>query len=289
MREFHAKARAEIREEFRAVLARWIPEHIRPRIAHAIPVDVPAERPALNTPQQPSDISRPHEYDHRHADISSGWLRATVFGAMDGLVSNIGLIAGIAAAGASNTIVAITGISGLIAGAISMALGEYTSVRTANEQLDAEVRTEREAHSRNPIGEQAELSVLFTRLGMHEATAEIAASQVHANSESAVRVHLAHELGLSLDDRPSPWVAAISSFLSFGVGAFIPIIPFVFGFGSLWLGLAFGGVGLLLAGGLAATTTKRNWMAGALRQLVFGGIAVAATYTIGMLLGVSGI
>lgn len=243
----------------------------------------------VTTPLPQRDISRPHDYDHRHADVSSGWLRATVFGAMDGLVSNIGLIAGIAAAGASNTMVAITGISGLIAGAISMALGEYTSVRTANEQLDAEVLTEREAHSRNPVGEQAELSALFARLGMETETADAAASQVHANSESAVRVHLSHELGLSLDDRPSPWVAAISSFLSFAVGAFIPIIPFVFGFGNLWVGLAFGGVGLLLAGALAARTTKRSWIAGAGRQLLFGGIAVAATYTIGMLLGVSGI
>ena len=233
------------------------------------------------------DISKPHEYDHNHANVASGWLRASVFGAMDGLVSNTGLIAGIAAAGASNHLVAVTGISGLIAGAISMALGEFTSVRTANEQLDAEARTEYEAHSRNPRGEQAELSALFESLGMDEETADRAASQVHANGEHAVRVHLAHELGLSLDDRPSPYVAAISSFLSFAVGALIPIVPFIFGFGRLAAGLAFGGAGLLLAGGLAAYTTRRNWLAGAGRQLLFGAIAVAATYTIGTLLGVS--
>lgn len=233
------------------------------------------------------DISKPHEYDHRHADVSSGWLRASVFGAMDGLVSNVGLIAGIAAAGASPGIVAITGVSGLIAGAISMALGEYTSVRTANEQLDKEVRTEQEAHFRNPEGEQAELAALFERLGMEQDVADVAAGQVHANSDQAVRVHLAHELGLSPEEKPSPWVAAFSSFLSFGVGALIPILPFLFGFGTLWWGLAFGGVGLLLAGGFAAGITRRNWLAGSARQLLFGGIAVAATYTIGMLLGVS--
>lgn len=240
-------------------------------------------------PLNPEDIAKPHDYDHSHADVSSGWLRATVFGAMDGLVSNIGLIAGIAAAGASNPIVVLTGVSGLVAGAISMALGEFTSVRTANEQLDAEANIEREAHTRNPVGEQAELSALFAKLGMNTETAESAARQVHANTEQAVRVHLAHELGLSLDDRPSPFVAAFSSFFSFGVGALIPLIPFIFGFGNLWLGLAFGGGGLLLAGGLAALTTKRNWMAGALRQLLFGGIAVAVTYSIGTLFGVSNI
>lgn len=233
------------------------------------------------------DIARPHDYDHHHADVSSGWLRASVFGAMDGLVSNVGLIAGIAAAGAPAKIVAITGISGLIAGAISMALGEFTSVRTANEQLDAEVAVERRAHERNPEGEQAELAVLFGRLGMNEKTAEAAASQVHGNTEQAVRVHLAHELGLSPEEKPSPWVAAVSSFFSFGIGAIIPVLPFLLGFGDLWWGLAFGGAGLLIAGGTAAGFTRRSWVRGALRQLVFGGVAVAATYTIGTLLGVS--
>lgn len=234
-------------------------------------------------------LQDPHDYDHSHADVSSGWLRATVFGAMDGLVSNVGLIAGIAAAGAAPGVVAITGISGLIAGAVSMSLGEFTSVRTANEQLDSEVRTEIEAHTRNPEGERAELEREFLRIGMNEETAHAAATQVHENSEHAVSVHLMQELGLSPDDKPSPWVAAISSFLSFAVGAFIPLVPFVFGFGTLAWGLAFGGVGLLIAGGLAAGFTRRSWLRGALRQLVFGGVAVAATYSIGMLLGVDSI
>ena len=233
------------------------------------------------------NIANPHEYDHRHPDAPSGRLRAPVFGATDGLVSNPGLIAGIAAAGAAPGIVAITGISGLIAGAISMALGEFTSVRTANEQLDAEVRVEREAHDRNPDGERAELAVLFERLGMAPDIARTAAGQVHADSDQAVRVHLSHELGLSPEEKPSPWVAAISSLLAFGAGALIPILPFIFGFGTLAWGLALGGVGLLIAGGLAARFTRRNWIIGATRQLVFGGIAVAATYSIGMLLGVS--
>lgn len=233
------------------------------------------------------DISYPHEYDHSHADVSSGWLRAAVFGAMDGLVSNLGLIAGIAAAGAAPGIVAITGISGLIAGAVSMSLGEYTSVRTANEQLDSEMAAEVEAHARNPKGEQAELERRFLRYGMTPDIAATAAEQVHQNSESSVSLHLMQELGLRPDEKPSPWVAAGSSFLAFAVGALIPILPFLFAFGSLGWGLAFGGVGLLIAGGLAARFTRRNWVAGGLRQLLFGGIAVVATFTIGKLLGVS--
>lgn len=234
------------------------------------------------------DIANPHEYDHTHSSSAgSGWLRAAVFGAMDGLVSNIGLIAGIAAAGASPGIVAITGISGLIAGAISMALGEYTSVRTQNEQLAVEVETERKALDRNPVGEQAELTAMFVHLGMNGPTAHAAAEQVHANTEQALKVHLAHELGLSPDERPSPMVAAFSSLLAFSIGAVIPVLPFLFGFGTLAWGLAFGGVGLLVAGFAAARFTDRNPFAGAARQLLFGGIAVAVTYGIGRLLGVS--
>ena len=234
-----------------------------------------------------TDLTDPHDYDHRHTNVQSGWLRASVFGAMDGLVSNIGLITGIAAAGASSGIVVITGVSGLIAGAISMALGEFTSVRTQNEQVDAEVLTEREAHARNPEGEQAELSALFERIGMDRNTAEAAAHQVHGDGEHALRVHLMHELGLSPEEKPSPWVAAFSSLASFSIGALIPLIPYLFGFDSLRLGLLAGGVGLLLAGGLAATFTRRLWIGGALRQLCYGGLAVAVTYGIGTLLGVS--
>lgn len=234
------------------------------------------------------DISNPHEYDHTHSSsASSGWLRASVFGAMDGLVSNIGLISGIAAAGAAPAIVAITGISGLISGAISMALGEYTSVRTQNEQLEVEVETERSALARNPAGEEAELAVQFESLGMEPETAKTAASQVHLNKDQALRVHLAHELGLSADERPSPWTAAFSSFLAFSVGAVIPVIPYFFGFGNLWWGLLFGGSGLLVAGFVAAKFTDRNPLASAGRQLLFGAIAVAATYGIGRLFGVA--
>lgn len=234
------------------------------------------------------DFARPHDYDHRHSSTAStGWLRASVFGAMDGLVSNIGLIAGIAAAGAAPGLVVLTGVSGLIAGGISMALGEYASVRTQNEQLDAEVRTERAALKRNPIGEEAELAEMFESLGMQADTATEAASQVHADREQALRVHLAHELGLTPDDRPSPYVAAISSLISFCIGALIPLLPYFFGLDSLWWALAFGGVGLLAAGFTAAKFTNHNPFAGATRQLLFGGIAVAATYAIGRLLGVS--
>jgi VIT1/CCC1 family predicted Fe2+/Mn2+ transporter len=237
--------------------------------------------------QHPINIADPHSYDHRHANVQSGWLRAAVFGAMDGLVSNIALIAGIAGAGASARVITLTGVSGLIAGAISMALGEYTSVRTQNEQLDYEVHTESEALRRNPQGEELELIDQLVEIGMTHKTAQYAAAEVHGNHDSALRLHLSNELGLSVDERPSPWIAALSSLLAFGIGALIPVLPYLFGLTNILWALGFGATGLILAGGLAATFSRSGIAKNALRQLIFGGIAVSVTYALGMLLGVS--
>jgi VIT1/CCC1 family predicted Fe2+/Mn2+ transporter len=205
---------------------------------------------------------------------------------MDGLVSNIALIAGIGAAGANAQTVVLTGAAGLVAGAFSMALGEYASVKTANEQVDSELEIERQAHARNPQGEENELVLNFIEMGMSEKTAQFAAAEVHQNSEQAARIHITQELGVDPDSKPSPWIAAVSSFAMFAVGAFIPLIPYALGFESLWLGLATGGVGLLVAGGIAARFTRKSWWRSALRQLLFGAIAVSATYLVGSLLGV---
>ena len=228
----------------------------------------------------------PHEYDHSHPDLAGGWLRASVFGAMDGLVSNIALIAGIGAAGANAQTIVLTGAAGLVAGAFSMALGEYASVKTSNEQVDSELEIERQAHARNPEGEENELVLNFIEMGMAEKTARFAAAEVHQNKEQAARIHIAQELGVDPDSKPSPWIAASSSFAMFATGAFIPLIPYALGFESLELGLGVGAVGLLVAGGIAARFTRKSWWRSALRQLVFGAIAVTATYLVGSLLGV---
>jgi VIT1/CCC1 family predicted Fe2+/Mn2+ transporter len=228
----------------------------------------------------------PHDYDHRHSDVSGGWLRAAVFGAMDGLVTNIALIAGIGAAEASRGTIILTGVAGLVAGAFSMALGEYTSVTTQNEQVDKEAAVERKALDRNPEGEMYELSGMFQEMGMSVQTADKAAAEVHDNPDRALRVHVTQELGVDPDAKPSPWIAAVSSFVMFSIGAVIPLLSFLFGSDELWLGLAIGGVGLVIAGALAAYFTGKAWWRGASRQLVFGAIAVAATYLVGHLLGV---
>ena len=149
----------------------------------------------------------PHTFDHRHSDVSGGWLRAATFGAMDGLVSNTALIAGVAAAASAHTVV-ISGVAGLLAGAFSMALGEYTSVTTANEQIDSEVRVERRSFERHPKAERAELIAMLVNLGMSQETAAQATDEIHRDESRAVNFHLVQELGVDPTEKPSPWVAA---------------------------------------------------------------------------------
>jgi len=231
-----------------------------------------------------SPTGMPHISGHRHSDVSGGWLRAATFGAMDGLVSNTALIAGVAASASAHTVV-LSGVAGLLAGAFSMALGEYTSVTTANEQIDAEVRTERRALSNHPEAERTELVWMLVEMGMTPATAEKASDEIHRDEDRALNVHVAQELGVDPREKPSPWVAAGSSFAMFAIGAIIPLLPYLLGLESLWVGLICGGLGLLIAGGVAARFTRKPVWWAALRQLSFGAIAIAATYVVGTLIG----
>jgi vacuolar iron transporter family protein len=227
---------------------------------------------------------RPHEFDHRHGDVSGGWLRAATFGAMDGLVSNTALIAGVGAVTDAHTVV-ISGFAGMVAGAFSMALGEFASVTTANEQIESEVRVEKRAFRMHPQAEKAELVEMLVTMGLTPETASKASDEIHRDENRALNFHLSQELGVDPQEKPSPWVAAGSSFVMFAIGAIVPLIPYLLGFRSLWLGLLFGGVGLLVAGGVAARFTKKPLWFASLRQLLFGTVAVAATYVVGHLVG----
>jgi VIT1/CCC1 family predicted Fe2+/Mn2+ transporter len=227
---------------------------------------------------------RPHEFDHRHGDVSGGWLRAATFGAMDGLVSNTALIAGVGAAADAHTVV-ISGFAGMVAGAFSMALGEFASVTTSNEQIESEVRVEKRAFRLHPQAEKAELVDMLVSMGMAQETALKASDEIHRDEDRALNFHLSQELGVDPEEKPSPYVAAGSSFIMFAIGAIVPLIPYLLGFRSLWLGMLFGGVGLLIAGGVAARFTKKPVWWASLRQLLFGTVAIAATYVVGHLVG----
>ncbi|GAB3847777.1 VIT1/CCC1 transporter family protein [Micromonospora andamanensis] len=226
--------------------------------------------------------------EHHHADVSGGWLRPAVFGAMDGLVTNIALIAGVGGGGVSPHTIVLTGTAGLVAGAISMALGEYTSVRSANEQIAAEVAKERQELERHPEAEARELADMWVARGLPEDLAIQVAEAVRSQPEQALRMHVQEELGVNPDEQPDPWKAALSSFLCFSVGALVPLLPYLFGATSLVLALAIGGLGLFVAGAVVSRFTNRRWWSGGLRQLLLGAAAAVATYLIGTLIGVQG-
>jgi VIT1/CCC1 family predicted Fe2+/Mn2+ transporter len=225
--------------------------------------------------------------DH-HPDVTGGWLRAATFGAMDGLVTNIALIAGVGGGGVSPDMIVLTGAAGLVAGAISMGLGEYTSVRAQNEQVAAEVARERRELERHPEAEAAELAARWVARGLPPDLAREVVEVISRNPDEALRVHVQEELGVDPDEQPSPWTAAASSFVCFSVGGLVPLLPYLLGSTSLRLALAVGGLGLFAAGALTARFTRRAWWASGLRVFVLGALAAAATYGIGALIGVDG-
>jgi VIT1/CCC1 family predicted Fe2+/Mn2+ transporter len=232
-------------------------------------------------------LGQAEAHEHSHSDVSGGWLRAAVFGAMDGLVTNTALVAGVGGGGAGAHTVVLSGVASLVAGAISMALGEYTSVTTQNEQLALEVAKERQELQCNPEGERAELVGLLRDRGVDEELAERVSVQLSRDPETALRLHVVAEIGLSPEDTPSPRVAAVSSFFTFAVGAVVPLLPYLFGLSLLWAALVCGGIGLVVAGALSSRFTPRSWWWAALRQLLFGAVAAGATYVIGAAIGVT--
>jgi vacuolar iron transporter family protein len=224
-------------------------------------------------------------HEHTHGDVSGGWLRAAVFGAMDGLVTNTALVACVGGGGSPPRAIVLSGVASLVAGAISMALGEYTSVKTQNEQLDLEVAKERRELERNPQGEIAELAEMIRVRGVDDDLAREVAQQLHRDREAALRLHIVAEVGVSPADKPSPRTAALSSLVTFSVGAVFPLLPYLFGASLLWLALLSGGVGLFTAGALSTRFTPRSWWFSGLRQLLFGAVAAGVTYLLGLLIG----
>ena len=225
------------------------------------------------------------EHHHDHRDVTGGWLRPAVFGAMDGLVSNTALIAGVAGGGASPSTVALAGLAGLVAGALSMATGEYTSVASQTELARAEIEIEKREIARVPAAEEAELAGIYRSRGVNDATAREVARQLSADPEQVWRVHAREELGIDPDDLPSPWVAAGSSLAAFSVGALVPVLPYLLGATSLALAVGLALLALFATGALVSRFTSRGALYSGARQLVLGAAAAAATYGIGSVVG----
>ncbi|MFI0445248.1 VIT1/CCC1 transporter family protein [Actinomadura sp. 6N118] len=229
------------------------------------------------------------EIHHKHRDVTGGWLRPAVFGAMDGLVSNFALIAGVAGGQVSRHVILLAGLAGLAAGAFSMAAGEYISVASQSELAEAEIEVERLELVRHPNAEMRELAEVFEARGVDPDVAAEVARQLSRDPEEALEVHAREELGVAPGELPSPYLAAGSSFLSFAVGASLPVLPYLLGVSSLWPAAVIAALGLFAAGALVSRVTNRTWWFGGLRQLALGAAAAALTYGLGAIIGANGL
>jgi VIT1/CCC1 family predicted Fe2+/Mn2+ transporter len=230
-------------------------------------------------------VEQAAEIHHSHRDVTGGWLRPATFGVMDGLVSNFALVAGVVGGGASGKVVIMTGLAGLVAGACSMASGEFTSVSSQTELMQAEIEAERRELQVHPEDEMRELALMYEAKGLRPELAAEVARELTADPAVALEVHVREELGVDPNDLPSPWVAAGSSFAAFALGALIPLLPFLFGAASLLPALLLSVVGLVVTGGIVARITARPFWYGGGRQLLLGGLSAAVTFAIGLLVG----
>jgi vacuolar iron transporter family protein len=222
---------------------------------------------------------------HEHRDVVGGWLRPAVFGVVDGLVSNFALIAGVSAGSHTAKPVVLAGVAGLIGGAFSMGTGEYVSVRSQNESMQAELEVERHELATNSAGEIAELAEIYVARGVEPALAQKVSEQMARDPRQALEVHAKEELGVDINDLPSPVLAAASSFVAFSIGAVVPLVPFLFGAGMLPLAAVLALLALFGTGAITTRFTTRPWWYAGGRQLLLGLVAAVVTYGIGSLFG----
>jgi VIT1/CCC1 family predicted Fe2+/Mn2+ transporter len=228
------------------------------------------------------DATAPHE------TRANSVLRPIVFGANDGLVSNLALVMGVAGATSDPGIIILAGVAGLIAGAFSMGVGEYISVQSQRELLDYQIAFQRKQLREAPEQERRILAGIYTERGFSDEEAQRFVDAVFEEPEHAVRLLIFEEVGLDARSIGSPLAAAIGSFIAFTAGAFIPLVPYLLASGppAFAASLIVSLVALALLGtGIAVLTRRPAWY-GAVRQVLLGGIAAAVTYVVGLLIGV---
>ncbi len=233
------------------------------------------------------DVAR---LEGRHRTAGGNALRAAVLGANDGLVSNLALVMGVAGAELQERTILITGFAGLLAGAFSMALGEWISVKSSVELSEHQMRTEAEEIAANPEEEAEELALIYQARGLDERESRALAGRILTDQKSALDIMAREELGIDPTELGgSPWVAAWTSFALFAAGAIVPVLPFLFAAGStaIFGSLAFSGVALFALGAGITLFTARPVLASGMRQMLFGLIAAGGTWAIGRLIGVT--
>ena len=237
----------------------------------------------------PPRPSLPPEKHHRN--VQGGAARAAVFGVSDGLVSNVAIVLGFAGADPTPGLVRLAGVVGLIGGAVSMAAGEYVSMKAQAELLERELDMERLELRRSPDSEKAELAQIYRSRGVEEETATELASQLMRDPEVALETHAREELGIDPSELGSPVAASVSSFLSFSVGAIVPLVPWFVGGGTAAVvaSIVLGVLAALAVGAALARFTGRPVAPSAFRQLALSAIPAAITYALGSVAGVSGL
>ncbi len=236
---------------------------------------------------QGSTITR---FEQRHKSVGGNALRAAVLGGNDGLVSNFSLIMGVAGAAAGQKEVLLAGMAGLLAGALSMALGEWISVKSSQELYENQMDLEMEELEHNPEGEKRELTLIYVSKGVERKEAEKMAEQAMQDKNVAHQILVKEELGINAEDlQGSAMEAAITSFVLFAFGAILPLLPYFFtsGFQAIWISAVVSAMGLFVIGAAITLFTGKNvWYSG-FRQVIFGLAAAAVTYGIGSLIGIS--
>ncbi|MDQ3261447.1 MAG: VIT1/CCC1 transporter family protein [Pseudomonadota bacterium] len=275
----------------RTRIVAWLIPHFNPRTLRPILAAMKVRGLSVYRGPVGATYSQEHvDEAGRHRGVSHGGnLRAAVFGVNDGLVSNASLILGVAGAGSDSRIIVLSGVAGLLAGAFSMASGEYVSVRSQREMYEHQIDLEREELNLYPQEETDELALIYAARGMSKEEAQRLAASMTSNPEQALDTLTREELGLNMDQLGSPWGAASTSLVSFAVGAAIPLLPFLIGGSEYRLGWSVGLAGAALFGvGCALSLfSGRSALLSGLRMLSIGAAAGAATYLIGTLLGVN--
>lgn len=230
------------------------------------------------------------QLEGRHRSAGGNALRAAVLGANDGLVSNFSLVMGVAGAAVASSTILLTGLAGLLAGAISMALGEWISVQSSRELYEKQIRTEKAEILQSPEEEMVELALIYQARGLQEGAALQLAEKIMSDRDNALQVKAREELGIDTEELGgSAWEAAITSFLLFAIGAILPVIPYTFlsGLNAILVSAAFSAIGLFAIGAAITLFTGRSILSSGVRQVLFGLAAAAVTYLIGRLIGVS--
>jgi len=273
------------------LVARLVPI-LGPRRLRGVLAAMKVRGMAVYSKRDPGGHSAPiaSSVEHRHRGLGGGGnLRAAVFGINDGLVSNASLIFGVAGASPDVAVVLLTGVAGLTAGAFAMAAGEFVSVRSQRELFEYQIGLEREELAEYPDAEAQELALIYKAKGLSGSEAQRVAKQLVADPEHALDTLAREELGLNPDELGSPWGAAISSLLSFAIGAAIPLLPFALGAGAhaLVYTVILTAIALFAIGATLSLFTGRGAMMSGLRMLLLGGLAGAVTFSVGRLFGVS--